>query len=248
MSAVSAIPTAADLVAAWERGADRSSAERALLLIATVRREPVEELSRRPLGWVARELLNLRAALLGRSMTCLADCPACRTVVETEVAIDALTAALHGAAEAPEAGYRLQQNDYELHFRLPTSADMLALHGEPDAAAAALARALVSRASRADTALPIDEIPPYVRDALETAVAAADPLSNIELELVCPACATAWREPLDVTDFVWTEISACARRLLCEVARLAAAFGWSESEILAMSAARRRLYLGLVAA
>jgi hypothetical protein len=46
--------------------------------------------------------------------------------------------------------------------------------------------------------------------------------------------------------FFWSEISAEARRLLLEVHNLASAYGWSESDILSMSALRRRYYLEMI--
>ena len=67
------------------------------------------------------------------------------------------------------------------------------------------------------------------------------------LELVCPSCAHAWQRSFDVTAFLWTEISAYAKRLLREIDALAAAYGWQEQTILRMTAARRRGYLELVA-
>ena len=50
---------------------------------------------------------------------------------------------------------------------------------------------------------------------------------------------------LDVGAHVWTEVDAAARRMMGEVAAIAAAFGWTEAAILAMSDARRRAYLEL---
>ena len=56
---------------------------------------------------------------------------------------------------------------------------------------------------------------------------------------------TAWSAPLDVPAFVWAEVDAWTRRLLVEVHSLAAAYGWNEHEILALSPVRRLSYLEL---
>ena len=48
---------------------------------------------------------------------------------------------------------------------------------------------------------------------------------------------------LDIGEFFWQEIAALAQRLVGEVTTLAAAYGWSESEILGMGSARRKLYI-----
>ena len=46
--------------------------------------------------------------------------------------------------------------------------------------------------------------------------------------------------------FLWAEIHAWAQQLLRDVHTLAIAYGWSETEVLALPAARRRAYLDLV--
>ena len=53
---------------------------------------------------------------------------------------------------------------------------------------------------------------------------------------------------LDIGCFVWAEIESRARRLLWEVHTLAAAYGWSEGETLALSSSRRANYIRLVQA
>jgi hypothetical protein len=50
----------------------------------------------------------------------------------------------------------------------------------------------------------------------------------------------------DMLAYFWSEIQMGARRLLREIHVLASAYGWRESEILTLSAARRRAYLELV--
>ena len=59
----------------------------------------------------------------------------------------------------------------------------------------------------------------------------------------CIACGETWTDRLDVVGYVWEEITERARRLLDDVHGLAAHYGWSEREILAMSGARRDAYL-----
>jgi hypothetical protein len=52
----------------------------------------------------------------------------------------------------------------------------------------------------------------------------------------------------DAGSLLWEEIDARARALLAEVHQLAAAYGWSEGQILALSDRRRAVYLDLVGA
>ncbi len=47
----------------------------------------------------------------------------------------------------------------------------------------------------------------------------------------------------DIVSFLWNELNAWAIRTLREVHILASAYGWSETDILAMSPWRRQFYL-----
>jgi hypothetical protein len=74
-------------------------------------------------------------------------------------------------------------------------------------------------------------------------MARADPRAEIQIELSCPACQNRRSIIFDVLSYLWSEIDDWARRLVMEVHTLASAYGWSESDIMAMSARRRHLYL-----
>jgi hypothetical protein len=89
-----------------------------------------------------------------------------------------------------------------------------------------------------------DEIIEKVGESLAT----ADPMAERRVALTCPACDHAWSDSIDVASFIWAELEARARRLLWEVHSLASAYGWSESETLTLSAARRAMYLEMVRA
>jgi hypothetical protein len=93
-------------------------------------------------------------------------------------------------------------------------------------------------------------LPSDVAAALESemtaTITAADPLAQIELELACPACAAAWTAPFDIVRFLWSEVEAWAMRILDEVHVLASRYGWSETEILALSPQRRQHYRELI--
>jgi len=64
--------------------------------------------------------------------------------------------------------------------------------------------------------------------------------------LSCPKCSHEWEMSFDICSYLWREVDNLAKRALREVAMLAAAFGWSESDILRMSPRRRRLYLEMI--
>ena len=85
-------------------------------------------------------------------------------------------------------------------------------------------------------------------DALTEAMAEADPQSHLELALSCPSCQLDWQSVFDIASYLWSEIETWALRILSEVHILASAYGWRETEILALSPLRRQLYLERVAA
>jgi len=73
----------------------------------------------------------------------------------------------------------------------------------------------------------------------------ADPLAEVLVDVVCPACDTEFVADLDVGAFVWAEVHGRAQRLLHEVDVLARAYGWTETEVLALGDRRREAYLTL---
>jgi hypothetical protein len=89
------------------------------------------------------------------------------------------------------------------------------------------------------------ELPPGVRAAVGEAMAAADPLAEVLVDVSCPACSTAFVADLDLGGFVWAELRAHAQRLLRDVAVLARVYGWTEPEVLALDDVRRAAYLEL---
>ena len=85
-----------------------------------------------------------------------------------------------------------------------------------------------------------------LKTAITQAMLQADPQALIELQLNCPNCGHTWTALFDIANFLWRELDAWARRTLRDVHKLASAYGWSETQILALSPTRRRLYLELV--
>jgi hypothetical protein len=89
----------------------------------------------------------------------------------------------------------------------------------------------------------IADLPDAVVAAVGEGMEAGDPQAETPLVLVCGRCDHRWQLLLDVASFLWNEVSSLAERLLFDVQALARAYGWSEAEILGMSAIRREFYL-----
>ncbi len=90
------------------------------------------------------------------------------------------------------------------------------------------------------------ELPESALATLVDVLAERDPQAETRLLLTCAACGHRWSALFDVVSFFWTELGARAERLLVEVHALARAYGWRETDILAMGESRRHFYLELV--
>ncbi|MYM98428.1 T4 family baseplate hub assembly chaperone [Duganella vulcania] len=229
-------PGTAELLDIWDVGQPLPPARRALLLLSAAYPER-DDIASWPLGYINRQLIVLRQRLFGYALVCLADCPACEEVVEIEMPMDALL----NANEMADATHRIHSEGCDVRFHLPTAHDLL-LETNGTAPGRLLARTIDS-ASRDGVDVAPAELGEATLAAVEQAIERADPLAHIAFAMSCPACGHEWSTDLHIIDVLWAEIGACVRRVLSEVGRLAQAFGWRESDILAMSSTRRNHYL-----
>ncbi len=237
------------LLAAWDEGqAAPSPGGRLRALLALCGEE--DGFATLPLGAANARLLDLRRELFGPRLACLLDCPACGARLELELAVAdlrrALPAALPEALTAESGGERAR-------FRLPTWADLSAVAAEVAGESAGdrlLRRCLLElEVGEANDQAGGDDLP--WSDALAAAVAAAmeeaDPLAELRVLVTCSDCGEGFTARLELADYLWAEIDARAQALFTEVHALARAYGWREGDILALSPARRRVYLELAA-
>ncbi|VWX57023.1 conserved hypothetical protein [Burkholderiales bacterium 8X] len=215
----------------WERAAARHPIDRALLLAAA--RNPQVDWADRPLGERDAALMALRCEWFGSALEVRARCPAC---AEQSVAKVDLRTFLH--ATAPVETQAGRHADRVFEFRPPTSRDLAAICDESDAEVAT--RALLLRLSLGEPREWSDR----ESAAIEAELDRIDPLAHIGLDMRCTACDHRWIAPLDIAELLWEELDAAALRIVDEVHWLASGYGWSEAEILAMPAARRRRYIG----
>ncbi len=232
-----------ELLDVWERGLPQTPARRALLLLeAACPETPPGVLARWSVGQRDAALLNLREWAFGARLSSLAACPACAERVELN--FDASDIRVSQDVEPPET-FALASGDHELLFRLPDSRDLDALAGcaGVEAARAVLLERCVLSARRGGKEVSTGELPPEVGAAIAEQMERADPQADVVLDLNCPQCDCRWRVLFDIVSFFWDEIHAWAKRLLREVHILASAYGWRESETLALSPWRRRFYV-----
>lgn len=181
-------------------------------------------------------LMELRERTFGRTLAAVVTCIPCGELLEIE--LDAGDLREHGS-EAAKGPLELAFGADSVRFRLPDPNDLVAAAAAPDVEQ--------GRAILLERCLLEGRLTPELEGAVAGRMATADPGGWIELSLTCPACAAQWSAPFDIVSFLWAEVETCARVLMRDVHTLASAYGWRESEVLALSPARRASYLELVA-
>jgi hypothetical protein len=210
-----------------------------------------EDLAKLSVGRRDARLLALREVLFGSRLTGLTSCPRCRQQLE----IGIQSADIHVDSDQTDRELlSVTSGGYVARFRLPNSEDLTAIAGRDEQAdEAATIRKLLSRClvelrrnGRRQKLDPSRALPPALIEAIAAEMEKADPQANVQIPLDCADCGNRWLSAFDIVSFLWSEIDNWAKRLLREVCALASAFGWRESDILAMSARRRQLYLQLI--
>ena len=218
----------------------QTAASRALLLLCAACPEtPPEVLAELPVGRRDALLLTLREWAFGPQLKGLASCPSCANTLDLEFATsDILLPAANGPATVA-----VEYAGADWTFRVPNSRDLAAISRLPDLESA---RQALIRGCLVDSGGGA-QIPVAVEELVAQRMAEADPQADIRIDLRCPECATEWQAPFDIVSYFWQEIQVHAKRLLREVHVLASRYGWSEPQILALSAMRRQHYLEMVA-
>lgn len=225
----------------WEAGRQQHELDRALTLLAAAHPElSREQLADLTVGERDAQLLRLRIAMFGGSAGGTSECPQCAERVE--FSLD--TRALADAERFEESVREIEINGSSVRFRLPTTRDLAEAVTAQDQSGGV--RRLIEQCV-IEPGLP-DELSEDIIAALSDAMVKADPKAEIIISLGCPNCAKHWELLFDVAHFLWIEIATHAQRLVHEIDALARAYGWTEREILSLSAQRRRIYLELLAA
>lgn len=227
---------ASELLHLWETGRILSPLERVLLLLTRAGWHDAWSLT---IGHKNRALITLRERFFGSTMACVAHCPHCDARLEfTLSTVDLLAPAHDGARET----LSLQFESYTLAIRQPRLRDLQTAQGQGDS----LYGKCVVEALVGEQGVAVETLPETTRGRVAEALLQDDPLLDIQLSFICPTCGEGWTSPLDLLGFLWQEIEQWGQRTLRTVHRLASAYGWSEADILALSAWRRNRYLELL--
>jgi len=214
---------------------------RALRVAAAAGEDPAE-LRDAPLGHLHAAVLGLHTALAGPRLEAVASCPRCAAAIEFTLDADVLRG-LRREAVPGELVLTTGAGRWRARWRVPTAGDLAEVVGRVDAASALLERCCdVTAPPGEETAAA----PPELVERIETALADADPLAEVTVDLACPDCGAVFDADVDPIAFVWREVESRARRVLGEVDTLARAYGWTEAEVLALTERRRMAYLEIV--
>ena len=192
-----------------------------------------------------RQLLQLREELFGPTLEATAICPKCEAQLELVFSThDLQTPAQPSTAQEPK---RLKSGPFEVNYRLPTSADLIEVVNNPRQGKELLLERCVE-AQRDGARVSAADLPEHLVVLLGQQMAVSDPQAEVLIVLDCPACSHQWSTVFDILSYLWGEIQDWAERLLRDVHTLALTYGWSERDIISMSARRRRLYLEMAGA
>ena len=240
---------AEQLLNVWEQGLSQPLLQRALLLlVAAFPDRSADTFATMSIGQRDLLLLQLREGLFGQQLLNTAICPQCNERVEWQSRIADFVIETDSKMTNADA-FELKMEDYRLRFRLPNSLDIAAITTAGGAANSAqqLLLRCVLEAEQGGVNCADERLPDVVIQALAKRIESLDPQAEIRISLNCPGCSHSWSALFDIASFLWTEINGWAERTLQTVYRLAAAYGWSERDILNLSPVRQQLYLGMVA-
>jgi hypothetical protein len=232
-----------EVLRVWESGTGEHPIDRALTVLAAALPDTgSSELAAMSVGTRDGHLMDVREANFGSMVSGVAECPECGELLQWDLDLDDVRST---SSNHEEGTNRLVVDGLELLYRLPDSTDLaaVALGGDVAHGRATLLHRCVLEARKEGVRVEVHSLPEVVVSALAAEMEANDPQAETLLDFECPECGLRWQALFDVMTFLWTELQARARNLLNDVRDLARAYGWSEKDILGMSAVRRRYYL-----
>lgn len=218
------------IVHAWECSLYVPEWQRAPALLAALSGRSLEETL--ALGIARRDsyLVEWRVALFGPKWVAFASCPDCASMLEYELPISTSPP----SDSTDEFAITLDHRTW--HVRWPSTLELVK--------AASSATRTEARDLLIQGCIPNDASPSEAQQLIETLAARHSAFSTVKLS--CSECGKAWEAVHDIGEFLWREVCVTAKRLLCEVDTIARVYGWTESEILALSQNRRNCYLEMV--
>lgn len=221
------------LLDGWDSVRGEAMPVRAAALASLAGDVPLSEVMRWSIARRDVALFDLRARVFGDSLDAVVRCPACDEQLEMQLAISGIRPVEDIPPGSGVDRIEVLVGNRRVPCRLPNTEDLIAAAACRDVAAAR--DALLERCVEADD--------PEVR---EQAAALLVSPADVQLDLTCPSCAHGWRTPFDIASFVWRELDEWAQRTLQDIHVIASAYGWTEDQILQLSARRRQTYVEMI--
>lgn len=237
------------LLRVWEGGQTASGLARPIALLAALLPEiRRRDLQRLPLGQREALLIQLRRQCMGPQSTGFLHCAECGSRLEFPIDLAAFPVAESLGQAAGSTS--LEGPGWMVRLRQPNSRDLEAagMASDIEEARRILLRGCVEEARVDGRPIEAENLPQEAQAAVARRLESLDPMADLLLEIDCGRCHHPWVGWFDIGEIFWQEVTQIAQRLADDVALLARAYGWSEREILGMSAARRRLYIDKVPA
>lgn len=236
---------ASAIVQIWERGRHEHPVDRALTILTVLSQRSRSELAQLSLERRDLLLLEWRRRIFGNHLSAWVACPRCNCGVDVSLSAEGMA--------APEDTFDVVVAGRAHRVRMPTSLD-LAAAAQCETVASMhdlLLRRCLGLGQGQGQGVDVNVPAPAegeleeIRKAVESELDRRADISGGVVALRCPDCGEAWDVELDVAAFAWREIELLAGRLLRDVDVLARRYGWSEEQILGLSADRRSFYLEL---
>ncbi len=235
-----------EMIGVWEDGNCRSPIDQALLLLhAGAPDDSLQDLAKLHVGERDRRLLELRERTIGALFSCSVECPWCGEDLQFEFDTRQILQSPSASITEPLTA---TVEDLSVTFRLPNTEDLveaLSCSCIEDRRGQLLRRCILE-IRKDSSSLPVGRVSEAAIQKICQLMGSSDPQADVQFGVQCSSCNKIWQAPFDIGSFFWEEIAVRARRVLSEVHVLATAYGWSESDILEMSSARREFYLQMV--
>lgn len=190
-------------------------------------------------------LLELRRSAFGERIEAVVNCPRCDETLDLELVTAELLAGAPDASARVEMELEAEGAGWRAVMRPVTGADQTAALDAAEPATFMLGRCVSSLTRGDGVSWPLEGLSPGMADALDDAMRRLDPMAEIRLELVCPACRHGFFAPFDAAGQLFAELAAETDQLLREVMAIGRACHWNEGDILGLPRPRRRAYAAL---
>jgi predicted RNA-binding Zn-ribbon protein involved in translation (DUF1610 family) len=223
-----------ETLALWEALASTTPVARgASVLVALGAADGLSDAVRMPLATAARAALGELRERAGPEVQTVLTCPDCGAVLDVPLALDDLLAV------TPDPSGDAVTVDGAV-VRGPTTEDLVVALTSSRPSVALRDRCVTWPAGVDATTLD-----PAVQERVSAAAEELAGASALAVRLACPDCGNEVAAEVDPVALLADRVADEVRDILADVAELAAAFGWSESEVLRLSEARRLAYLDL---